>query len=745
MLNSNTVNFKINIDATGATANIAAVGTAFNEITSEVNNFANGIKGKLDLININAFVDGIQKVGQAFSGLVGNSLDFESQYQNLNTLLRGDVEATDKLISQISEYGKATVYDRSGLIQAQKTMMSFGLEAEFAFEKLKNIGDIALGDTEKMKSLSLAFSQTTSTGKLMGQDLLQMINAGFNPLQTISDRTGESMASLKDKMKDGAISADMVSQAFQWATEEGALFYQEAEKAGETVAGKIAKIRDNIDEFKYSLFQATGGATAYIAEFATMTAGFSNIIPLIGLARKSFAFLNLTSIPKFIKNIVTARFTTDSFKRKLYVFQMQMQLLRRDFQRISKSILMYIKDTAKALFSTATFTSSASALWTGFANVVTKACRKIGSAIRKIPIVGWIAAIVSAVIIAIKYFESFGAAMDLILGGGIPILGIFMSIKRNWDSIVEGFQNGGIVEGFKRIAKAVVEAWSYAIKQSAQILVDMFPGLAKFFAKIYAGFMVVKHIISNIFKFLLPFFAAHFQAYKLIFGFIISTVKFVWNLIKGIFNAIKNEIVKVWEEFQIFWSMIGDIILTFWNWIVGIFEKIGINLREKLQPVLDFFSDLWDVVVEVFNKIMTFAGKIFNPLIELWNSITGGSVSVYSSAVATATEIFSNNTDKQNKGVLDKLKEAILGEETTNILADGTNNDNINNKISDPTNNIAKAAVGENRVKNINITIDKLVGIETLSTTNIAESHKKLEDTITDIIVRAINDVNLAV
>ena len=73
-------------------------------------------------------------------------------------------------------------------------MMSFGLSADFAFQILQNIGDIALGDEEKMKSLALAFSHATASRKLMGQDLNQMTNAGFNPFEVISEKTGKSIA-----------------------------------------------------------------------------------------------------------------------------------------------------------------------------------------------------------------------------------------------------------------------------------------------------------------------------------------------------------------------------------------------------------------------------------------------------------------------------------------------------------------------------------------------------------------------
>jgi tape measure domain-containing protein len=206
--------------------------------------------------SIPAFVNPITAIGAGLGYSIKQGMENELQKTNITTLLNGDSVKADKLFADISQYGKDTVYDKAGLIDAQKTMLAFGLSSDFAFSKLKEIGDIAMGDKQKMQSLSLAFSQAQSTGKLMGQDLLQMINAGFNPLETISERTGESIASLKKRMSEGKISTDELSQAFSWATDEQGRFYQGAEKAGQTFAGKMAKLQDTIAEFAISVYSA---------------------------------------------------------------------------------------------------------------------------------------------------------------------------------------------------------------------------------------------------------------------------------------------------------------------------------------------------------------------------------------------------------------------------------------------------------------------------------------------------------
>ena len=217
---------------------------------------------------------------------IRKGMEADLQQANITTLLRGDVEKAKALYAQLSDYGVKTPYDKAGLIEAQKTMMSFGLSSEFAFGKLKNIGDIAMGNAQKMQSLSLAFAQATSAGKLQGQDFNQMISAGFNPLQVISERTGESMAQLKERMSKGGISAQELAQAFEWATDKQGLFYQGAEKAGQTLSGKFNKMMDSITELALKVYEAISPMLGPLVDF--MSAVFESIGGGIGWLIQKF-------------------------------------------------------------------------------------------------------------------------------------------------------------------------------------------------------------------------------------------------------------------------------------------------------------------------------------------------------------------------------------------------------------------------------------------------------------------------
>lgn len=121
------------------------------------------------------------------------------------------------------------------LAKGAQTLLGFGVAAEKVMPILKQIGDISMGNADRFQSLVLAFAQASANGKLMGQDLLQMINAGFNPLNQMSKDTGKSIAELRDEMSRGAISAEDMEKAFAAATAEGGQFYGMLEKQSEGV------------------------------------------------------------------------------------------------------------------------------------------------------------------------------------------------------------------------------------------------------------------------------------------------------------------------------------------------------------------------------------------------------------------------------------------------------------------------------------------------------------------------------
>lgn len=192
-----------------------------------------------------AGIGGVAAIKHLGSEIINIRGQFRSMEVSLNTMI-GEARAKP-ILADVKQYAALSPLQLKDVSSATEMMIGFNIEAEKTPRFIRAIGDISRGESQKFNSLTLAFSQMSAAGKLMGQDLNQMINAGFNPLQIISEKTGKSIAQLKDEMSKGAISAEMVQQAFIDVTSEGGKFYKMSENASKEMAGQMSMLHDTID------------------------------------------------------------------------------------------------------------------------------------------------------------------------------------------------------------------------------------------------------------------------------------------------------------------------------------------------------------------------------------------------------------------------------------------------------------------------------------------------------------------
>ena len=189
---------------------------------------------------------------------------------SFSTLLGRQTQA-NALLEEIRDYGTVTPYDTEGLAQAARLMLSYGMATNKVMPTLRMLGDISMGDKEKLQSLTLAFSQMSASGRVCKEDLNQMVDAGFNPLQIISEETGESIGELYDKVSEGKISVNQIEQAFISATSAGGKFHGMVDNMSNTLSGKIAQMSDGWDNLEASIGGLASPTVLKAIEIATKT------------------------------------------------------------------------------------------------------------------------------------------------------------------------------------------------------------------------------------------------------------------------------------------------------------------------------------------------------------------------------------------------------------------------------------------------------------------------------------------
>jgi len=207
-----------------------------------IGNVLGGI-GKASLIATTA-------MGAGFTAVAGKGVAFNSQIEQLKTsfeVMTGSADKANEVIEKLKKVGASTPYELTGLADTAKMLMQYGFTADNAYDTTLLLGDISQGSSEKMESIAYAFGQMSSAGKVNMQDMRQMINAGFNPLQAIADKTGKTMQQVTKEYEAGKISVQDVADAMKYASSEGGAYYQSMEKQSKTLNGQVSTLKDNFN------------------------------------------------------------------------------------------------------------------------------------------------------------------------------------------------------------------------------------------------------------------------------------------------------------------------------------------------------------------------------------------------------------------------------------------------------------------------------------------------------------------
>ncbi|WP_107039968.1 tape measure protein [Brumimicrobium mesophilum] len=320
-------------------------------------------------------------------------------------VLSGLKEIGTTLYDGLTKFATDTVFGDE-LYDMAGQMMASGIKNADVLPIMKELGDISMGDANKLGSLSLAFAQVQGKGHLAGQELNQLINAGFNPLQVISEQTGESMGALRKRMEEGEITVEAVRGAMQRATGEGGKFHNMLDGVANTPYGQLENIRGELSQLAIQIG--------------------SVFIPIISKLMQAFLQLN-EKVGPAIKPIAIG------------------------IGILSVSILGLA--AAQWVMTTAIWANTAALL----ANPITW-------------VVVAVAALVAAIVAVIQKYHEWGAAILLLLGPLGFVINAVMALYNNWESIKEAFSSGGIIAGLKRIGLVLLDAVLYPVQQLLTLL-----------------------------------------------------------------------------------------------------------------------------------------------------------------------------------------------------------------------------------------------------------------------------------
>lgn len=398
------------------------------------------------------FVVAKHAVGLAKMGIAYNSQmqDFQSKFK----VLLGSATKANKHVAELRKLAMKTPFRTTDLAAASQQLLAFGVNSKSVSGHLRRLGDISLGNKEKFQQLGLVFGQVSSQGKLMGQDLLQFINAGFNPLKELSKMGRGTYQELKDQMAQGKISFQDVQAAMEHATSKGGQFFNGMKEGSKTFAAQVDALKGNLEIL-------AGNAVKPLYNLLT------RIVPHLGAVASK-----LNKYPKLIGAVTVAVTTLTAAMVTFYAAQ--------KWAVFNEAIRSSMGSAMKF------FSAFHNSMWLNLGVGVDKIIPGLGTKLLNIPIgmqsaVGKLSSVLGSAGKSIAAFMATPAGIVVAVGAAITALGVWVNKIGGVDKAVALIHSK--IAAFKakipELINGIGAGFKVAVEGIKTVLFDVLPTVAK--------------------------------------------------------------------------------------------------------------------------------------------------------------------------------------------------------------------------------------------------------------------------
>lgn len=556
----------------------------------------------------------ITKATTAFAGIAAIGVKYNATMETYATsfeVMTGSAEKAADVVDELKDIAASTPFEMPELAETTQLLMNYGFTADDALEKMTMLGDISQGSADKMNRIATAYGQMSSAGKVSLEDVKQMIEAGFNPLQEISESTGESMESLYDRISAGTISVDEITASMQRSTSEGGRYFQSMEKQSLTFSGQISTLKDNVQGL---LGNVTSGIFEKLAQdvlpkinevlttvnTAFEEGGFQGVLDAIGEMSPALdgVITKIQSFSTFLQNLGISPAAFTGIVAAIGPAITVVGTLVRGIGGIS---------TAISGISTAV-----SGLG-GIKGIFTALTGPVGLTVTAI--MGLVAAFSYLMATNDGFRESVMTTISTIMSSLQPILQTLMGLLMEIGGII--FDTlGSVLQQFAPVLAQIITFIGDLVAMLAPLINQLISSLAPVITQIV-------QVVSNIIQSLMPPLISIIQA-------IMSAVQALMPPIQKIITVVVNVISKVMEVISPIISFIGEVIGKIVEIISPIIEVVvGIisKIVEFISPLIDVFATIFgaifDVVGAVFGAIWDVISGVFSGIESAWNGLTG--------------------------------------------------------------------------------------------------------------------------
>lgn len=237
--------------------------------TSSIDKALNGVQSKLDAMS--SKMAGIKNVSLAAAGIISgvtaamtafsvscvkSAADMEQTETAFKNMM-GSAEAAKEFIEELQDFAAKTPFEFNQVKGAAQKFLAFGFTAKQVIPTLTAVGNAAsaLGMRQDgIDRLTLALGQMAAKGKVSGEEMRQLAEAGIPAWQMLAEKIGVSIPEAMDMASKGAIDAKTGLEAIVNGMNDK--FSGMMDEQSQTLSGLMSTIRDNVDQTMTAIGQS---------------------------------------------------------------------------------------------------------------------------------------------------------------------------------------------------------------------------------------------------------------------------------------------------------------------------------------------------------------------------------------------------------------------------------------------------------------------------------------------------------
>lgn len=228
-------------------ADVSGYEAGFNRLQGMVDKIAN-MSGKLLAIGVGLTVikKGVDEFTDALKKSVSAGMEMQRMEAKFGVLL-GSIQKGKAMLAEIQAVSTRTPFSASALATGADILMGMGVEGEKVVSTLKRLGDVAGGDTDRLKRLAIVYGEVMAEGKITGWRIRQFASLGIG-VKDFAETMGVRTELARPLMAGGFVDSELLPKTINRLSSPGGRFYQGSTAQLDRTVGQWERLGNVVEQ-----------------------------------------------------------------------------------------------------------------------------------------------------------------------------------------------------------------------------------------------------------------------------------------------------------------------------------------------------------------------------------------------------------------------------------------------------------------------------------------------------------------